>query len=127
VDVRSPCRRDTRGAEQHACSIWRASSSFPAALVRPSPRNSPDNPTARDLGDQLPLTLRFRDFNRVDKIAELYRPLTTDGVPSGDDPEINDIGYAPSDNLGFYYGESQAFEKRSLQQHWCADHWPSHG
>src|SRR4051812_3310465 len=30
-----------------------------------------DNPTARDLVDQLPLTLRFRDFNRVEKIAEL--------------------------------------------------------
>jgi hypothetical protein len=33
-----------------------------------------DNPTARDLVDQLPLTLRFRDFNRVEKIAELPRP-----------------------------------------------------
>src|SRR3954468_19944905 len=52
-----------------------------------------DNPTARDLVDQLPLTLRFRDFNRVEKIAELPRPLTMDGVPAGDDPEINDIGY----------------------------------
>jgi hypothetical protein len=28
-----------------------------------------DNPTARDLADQLPLTLRIRDFNRVEKIA----------------------------------------------------------
>jgi hypothetical protein len=52
-----------------------------------------DNPTARDLVDQLPLTLRFRDFNRVEKIAELPRPLTMDGVPAGDDPELNDIGY----------------------------------
>ena len=52
-----------------------------------------DNPTARDLVDQLPLTLRFRDFNRVEKIAELPRPLTMDGVPAGDDPEINNIGY----------------------------------
>src|SRR5215211_6393040 len=65
-----------------------------------------DNPTARDLIDQLPLTLRFRDFNRVEKIAKLPRPLTMDGVPAGDDPEINDIGYyAPSDNLVFYYGD----------------------
>jgi hypothetical protein len=65
-----------------------------------------DSPTARDLVDQLPLTLRFRDFNGVEKIAELPRPLTTDGVPEGDDPEINDIGYyAPSGDLVLYYGD----------------------
>jgi hypothetical protein len=65
-----------------------------------------DNPTARDLVDQLPLTLRFRDFNRVEKIAELPRPLTMDGVPAGADPEINDIGYyAPSGDLVLYYGD----------------------
>ena len=33
-----------------------------------------DNPTARDLTDQLPLTLTFRDFNRVEKVAELPDP-----------------------------------------------------
>ena len=65
-----------------------------------------DNPTARDLVDQLPLTLRFRDFNRVEKVAKLPRPLTMDGVPAGDDPEINDIGYyAPSGDLVLYYGD----------------------
>jgi hypothetical protein len=65
-----------------------------------------DNPTARDLVDQLPLTLRFRDFNRVEKIAELPRALTMDGVPAGADPEIKDIGYyAPSRDLVLYYGD----------------------
>ena len=65
-----------------------------------------DNSTARDLLDQLPLTLRFRDFNRVEKIAKLPRPLTMEGVPTGDDPEINDIGYyAPSGDLVLYYGD----------------------
>ena len=65
-----------------------------------------DNPTARDLVDQLPLTLRFWDFNGVEKIAKLPRPLTMDGVPAGDDPEINDIGYyAPSGDLVLYYGD----------------------
>ena len=65
-----------------------------------------DNPTAQDLASQLPLTLTIRDFNRVEKIAALPRPLTTDGVPSGDDPDINDIGYyAPSNDLVFYYGD----------------------
>jgi len=65
-----------------------------------------DNPTAQDLVDQLPLTLIFADFNHVEKVAELSRPLTMDGVPAGDDPDINDIGYyAPSRSLVFYYGD----------------------
>jgi hypothetical protein len=65
-----------------------------------------DNPTARALVDQLPVTLTFRDFNRVEKIAKLPRPLTTVGAPDGADPDINDIGYyAPSGDLVFYYGD----------------------
>ena len=65
-----------------------------------------DNPTARDLLAQLPLTLTFRDLNGVEKIARLPRALTMDGVPAGDDPEIRDIGYyAPSNNLVLYYGD----------------------
>ena len=65
-----------------------------------------ENRTARDLVDQLPLTLRFRDLNGVEKIAKLPRPLTMEGVPAGDDPEINDVGYyAPSGDLVLYYGD----------------------
>jgi hypothetical protein len=34
-----------------------------------------------------------------------------DGVPAGDDPEINDIGYyAPSRDLVLYYGEVAYFD-----------------
>jgi hypothetical protein len=63
-----------------------------------------NNPTARDLIAQLPLTLTFRDFNSVEKIAHLPRELSMDGVPAGDDPFPRDIGYYnPSDNLVFYY------------------------
>jgi hypothetical protein len=65
-----------------------------------------DTATARDLLDQLPLTVSFRDFNGVEKIAALPRPLTTDGAPAGADPDINDIGYyAPTGDLVFYYGD----------------------
>jgi hypothetical protein len=65
-----------------------------------------DNATARDLAGQLPLTLLFKDFNQVEKIAKLPRPLSTQGVPEGDDPEISDIGYyQPSGDLVFYYGD----------------------
>ena len=65
-----------------------------------------DNATAQDLAAQLPLTLNIRDFNRLEKVAKLPRPLTMEGVPAGDDPEINDLGYyAPSGDLVFYYGD----------------------
>ena len=65
-----------------------------------------NNSTALDLLSQLPLTLTFRDFNGVEKIAELPRELSTDGVPPGADPDILDIGYySPSNNLVLYYGD----------------------
>ncbi len=65
-----------------------------------------DNPTARDLVEQLPLRLTFRDLNGVEKNAKLPRPLTTDGAPAGADPEVNDIGYyAPAGDLVLYYGD----------------------
>jgi cyclophilin-like protein len=41
---------------------------------RPITAQLADNPTAQDLAGQLPLTLTFRDLNRVEKIAELPRP-----------------------------------------------------
>jgi hypothetical protein len=73
---------------------------------RPITAQLADNPTAQDLAGQLPVTLTFRDLNDVEKIADLPRPLTTEGVPEGDDPDIADIGYyAPSNNLVLYYGD----------------------
>jgi hypothetical protein len=65
-----------------------------------------DTPTAQDLARQLPLTITLDDLNGVEKVGELPRPLTMDGVPAGADPEINDIGYyRPSNGLVFYYGD----------------------
>lgn len=73
---------------------------------RAYPATLADNPAARDLAAQLPLTLTFADYNRVEKIATLPRPLTTQGVPAGADPEVNDIGYyAPTGDLVLYYGD----------------------
>jgi hypothetical protein len=78
---------------------------------RPISAQLADNPTAQDLADQLPLTLTFRDFNGVEKIAELPKPLTMEGVPKGDDPDIADIGYyAPSNDLVLYYGDVGYFD-----------------
>ena len=65
-----------------------------------------DNATARDLIVQLPLTLTFRDFNGLEKISQLPRKLSMEGVPAGDDPFPRDIGYyAPSGDLVFYYDD----------------------
>jgi hypothetical protein len=65
-----------------------------------------DNPTARELAKRLPMTLAFHDLNRLEKIATLPKPLTIEGVPDGDDPEVADIGYyAPSQDLVLYYGD----------------------
>lgn len=72
--------------------------SYPATLA--------DNPAAHDLAAQLPLTLTFKDLNRVEKTAALPRPLATTGMPAGADPDINDIGYySPSGDLVLYYGD----------------------
>lgn len=65
-----------------------------------------DNPTARDLADQLPLTIWVDDLHGLEKTGRLPRALTTDGVPAGSDPEIDEIGYyAPGRNLVLYYGD----------------------
>jgi hypothetical protein len=65
-----------------------------------------DNATGRDLASQLPLRLSFTDLNQVEKIAQLPRPLSRQGLPAGADPDIGDIGYyAPSGDLVFYYGD----------------------
>ena len=65
-----------------------------------------NNATSRSLIDQLPLTLTFSDFNRVEKIGRVSLRLSMEGMPEGDDPAPNDIGYcAPSGDLLFYYGD----------------------
>jgi hypothetical protein len=69
-----------------------------------------DNATARDLAAQLPLTLRFRDHNNVEKTAPLPRQLSLEGAPEGHDPAAGDIGYwAPGGDLVFYYDNDAPF------------------
>lgn len=63
-----------------------------------------DHPVARELAGLLPLTLTFKDFNRVEKVASLDRALTLRGVPDADAPEPGEIGYhAPTRGLVLYY------------------------
>ncbi len=69
-----------------------------------------DNATARELTDQLPLTLTVRDHNGVEKTARLPRPLATDGAPEGHDPEVGDIGYyAPGGDFVLYYDDEAPY------------------
>ena len=43
-----------------------------------------DNPTARSLIDQLPLTLDFSDYGGQEVLAEPPSPLTMEGAPAGE-------------------------------------------
>ncbi|WP_144796096.1 cyclophilin-like fold protein [Microbacterium paludicola] len=65
-----------------------------------------DNPAANALVEQLPLTLTFDDFNAVEKTARLPSPLSMEGMPEGDDPEVGEIGFwAPGGDLVLYHGD----------------------
>jgi hypothetical protein len=69
-----------------------------------------DNPTARGLSAQLPLTLTFRDHNRVEKTAPSPRELSIDGAPAGHDPAAGDIGYfAPGGDVVLYYDDDAGY------------------
>ena len=69
-----------------------------------------DNPTARDLADQLPATVTMDDLHQLEKTGRLPRALATFGAPAGSDPEVNEIGYyAPGRDLVLYCGDVDYF------------------
>ncbi len=60
--------------------------------------------SAEDFATLLPLTLRLRDYEATEKIADLPRHLTTEGAPGFYTPSAGDICfYAPWGNLAFFY------------------------
>ena len=65
-----------------------------------------DNPTARDLATQLPLTVNADDYPGYDeKLLRLPRPLSMGNAPDGDDPKIPEVGYYhPGQWIALYYG-----------------------
>jgi hypothetical protein len=66
-----------------------------------------DNPTGRDFVSMLPLTLDFRDFNAMEKIGDVPRPLATQ-VSTGRAPANGDLIYfVPWGNLGFFYNAAR--------------------
>ncbi|KQY58301.1 hypothetical protein ASD11_01140 [Aeromicrobium sp. Root495] len=65
-----------------------------------------DTPTGRDLLEQLPLELTMNDHGGVEKTGALRQALSTEGAPSGADPDVGAIGYyAPYGDLVLYYGD----------------------
>lgn len=69
-----------------------------------------NNPAAQDLIDQLPLTLDFSDALSQEVLAGLPRPLTTEGMPSGESAPEGTIGdYAPAEAIVLYYADVGRF------------------
>jgi hypothetical protein len=63
-----------------------------------------DSEAARDFVSLLPLTLTLEDYAKTEKISALPKRLSTEGAPSGSDPDVGDIAYyAPWGNLAIYY------------------------
>ncbi|WP_037183667.1 MULTISPECIES: cyclophilin-like fold protein [Nocardiaceae] len=69
-----------------------------------------DSAASRELLAQLPLTLTLSDHGSVEKTGPLPAELTTDGSPSGADPNPGDIGYySPGNDFVLYYGDQSYF------------------
>lgn len=65
-----------------------------------------DNPTADDLLKRLPLDVRASNYPGYDeKVLRIPEPLSMEGAPRGDDPEIPEVGYyQPGQWIAIYYG-----------------------
>jgi hypothetical protein len=65
-----------------------------------------DNPPARSLLAQLPLTLEFSEYGGQEATAKPPRPLTMTGMPAGDSPVAGDLGYyAPDGVITMHYAD----------------------
>jgi len=63
-----------------------------------------NNAASRDFLAFLPITLDLKDYNRTEKVSSLPSKLSTEGTPSGYDPDVGDIClYAPWGNICIFY------------------------
>jgi hypothetical protein len=70
-----------------------------------------DTQAARDLIEQLPLTLSMGDHGGVEKNGSLPQSHSVADDPDGADPEVADLGYyAPSNDLVLYYGDQSYYD-----------------
>lgn len=60
--------------------------------------------SAESLWAMLPVTVDFKDFNGVERIAYTEKELSTEGAPESCTPEAGTLAlYAPWDNLSVFY------------------------
>nr|WP_259395122.1 cyclophilin-like fold protein [Limosilactobacillus albertensis] len=62
---------------------------------------------ARQFSRELPRTMHFRNYmdGYDEKIADLHHPLTTKGMPRGNNAKAGEIGYwSPDRRIVFYWG-----------------------
>lgn len=63
-----------------------------------------DSESARDFASLLPLSLTLEDYAATEKISDLPRRLSTQGVPAGITPKVGDLAYyAPWGNLAIFH------------------------
>ena len=63
-----------------------------------------DNASSRDFISMLPAVLEFEDYSRTEKVSNPPSSLTTEGAPSGHNPEVGDFCmYGPWGNLCIFY------------------------
>ena len=66
-----------------------------------------DNAASRDFRSLLPLTLTLEDYAATEKIADLPRKLSTQGMPPGFEPSVGDVTYyAPWGNLAIFHKDA---------------------
>ncbi|WP_223168131.1 cyclophilin-like fold protein [Nonomuraea sp. SYSU D8015] len=88
------CRRGERSNDADTAHSW----------AGPGNGELFDHPVSHEFATMLPLTLAFADFNKVERVARLARPLALRGVPDADQPRPDEIGYyAPAQSLVLYY------------------------
>ncbi|MFT3721838.1 cyclophilin-like fold protein [Pseudorhodoferax sp.] len=62
-----------------------------------------DNATARDFASLLPLSLTMTDYDRIERVSDLPRQLSTQGAPEGMAPVAGELThYAPWGNLAIF-------------------------
>jgi hypothetical protein len=62
-----------------------------------------DNPTARDFGAMLPLSLTMEDYDSIERVSGLPRKLSTRNAPDGMAPVAGELThYAPWGNLAIF-------------------------
>ena len=67
-----------------------------------------NNKTAKDFIELLPLKLDFRDYAGTEKVSDLPKKLSKEGVPSGSKPSAGSFAYySPWGNLAVFYKDFQ--------------------